>query len=107
MLFSLSGTYTPEALRAIQKKPSNRREAAEKVVTAAGGKMIAFYRTMADGPGFLLIFDADGVSAAALNAVAVAGGAMANVKFGRLWSDEEMPALRKKWAEIADAYKAP
>jgi uncharacterized protein with GYD domain len=107
MRFYMSGAYTPEALRSMQKTPSNRREAAEKVVTAAGGKMISFDRTLSEGPGFLVIFEADAVSAAAINIVVSAGGAVANVKFGRLWSDEELPAIRKKRGEIESSYKAP
>jgi hypothetical protein len=30
-----------------------------------------------------------------------------NVKFTRLWTDEEVTAIRKKRAEIEGAYKAP
>jgi hypothetical protein len=40
---------------------------------------------------------------AAINAVAVAGGALMNVKFTRLWSDDDVTAIRKKRKEIEGA----
>jgi len=99
--------YTAEAMKILGKKPSDRHEAARKLVTAGGGKLISFYRTLAEGPGVLIIFEADPITAAAINAVAVAGGALKDVKFTRLWTDEEVTAIRKKRAEIEGAYKPP
>ena len=107
MHWILTANYTAEAMKAIGKNPSNRREAADKLITAAGGKLISFYRTLSDGPGVVIIFEADPIAAAAINAVAVAGGAIMNVKFTRLWSDEDVTAIRKKRAEIEGAYKPP
>ena len=46
MLFCLTANYTPKALEAMGKNPSNRREAVEKLLTAAGGKLVAMYGTM-------------------------------------------------------------
>jgi hypothetical protein len=52
MLFCLTVNYTPKALDAMAKNPNtNRREALEKLVTAAGGKLVAMYGTIAEGPG--------------------------------------------------------
>jgi uncharacterized protein with GYD domain len=107
MHWILRANYTPEAMKALGKKPSDRRAAASKLITAAGGKLISFYRTLSEGPGVVIIFEADPIAAAAINAVAVAGGAIMNVKFARLWSDEEVTAIRKKRAEIEGAYKPP
>ena len=40
MLFCITANYTPQALEAMGKNPNtNRREAVEKLVTAAGGKL--------------------------------------------------------------------
>ena len=47
MLFCLTANYTPKALEAMGKNPSNRREAVEKLLTAAGGKLVAMYGTIA------------------------------------------------------------
>jgi uncharacterized protein with GYD domain len=107
MHWILSANYTPAAMKALGEKPSDRREAASKLIKAGGGKLISFYRTLSEGPGVIIIFEADPIAAAAINAVGVAGGALMNVKFTRLWTDEEVTAIRKKRAEIEGAYKAP
>jgi uncharacterized protein with GYD domain len=60
MLFCLTANYTHKALDAMRENPNtNRREAVEKMVTAAGGKLVEMYGTMAEGPGAMVIFDAD------------------------------------------------
>ena len=47
MLFCITANYTPKALEAMGKNPkTNRREAVEKLVTAAGGKLVAMYGTI-------------------------------------------------------------
>ena len=74
MHWMLSANYTPAAMKALGEKPSDRREAANKLITAAGGELISFYRTLTEGPGVIVIFDADPIAAAAVNAVVVAGG---------------------------------
>jgi uncharacterized protein with GYD domain len=107
MHWHLTGNYTSEAMRAIGKKPTDRHEAARKLITAGGGKLISFYRTLAEGPGVVVIFEADPITAAAVNAVVVAGGALKDVRFTRLWTDEDVTAIRKKRAEIERAYKPP
>jgi uncharacterized protein with GYD domain len=46
MLFCISANYTPKALEAMGKNPNaNRREAVEKLVNAAGAKLVAMYGT--------------------------------------------------------------
>src|SRR3954451_10648930 len=96
MHWYLTGNYTSEAMKALGKNPTDRHEAARKLVTAGGGKLISFYRTLADGPGVHIIFEADPITAGAINAIVVAGGALSGIRFGRLWTDEEVTALRKK-----------
>src|SRR5262245_30494394 len=71
MLFCITANYTPKALEAMGKNPNtNRREAAEKLVTAAGGKLVAMYGTVAEGPGAMVIFEADPAVAPAISGVA-------------------------------------
>ena len=55
MLFCITANYTPKALDAMGKNPNtNRREAVEKLVNAAGGKLVAMYGTIAEGPGAMV-----------------------------------------------------
>jgi uncharacterized protein with GYD domain len=107
MHWYLTANYTSAAMKALGEKPSDRHAAAKKLVTAGGGKLISFYRTLSEGPGVLIIFEADPITAAAINAIVVAGGALMNVRFTRLWTDEEVTAIRKKRAEIEGSYKPP
>ena len=59
MLYCITANYTPKALNAMREDPNtNRREAIEKLVNAAGGKLVAMYGTMSDGPARWLIFEA-------------------------------------------------
>jgi uncharacterized protein with GYD domain len=76
MLYFISANYTPKAMQAMAKKPNtNRRDAVEKLVKAAGGKLVAMYGTMVDGPGAMVIVDADpGVGAAIAAVVASSDG---------------------------------
>ena len=56
MLYCISANYTPKAMQAMAKQPdTNRRDAVEKLVKAAGGKVVAMYGTMVDGPGAMAI----------------------------------------------------
>ena len=60
MLFCINANYTPKAMDAMGKSPNtNRQEAVQKLLTAAGAKLKAIYYTIADGPGAMVIFDAD------------------------------------------------
>ena len=59
MLFCLTTNYTPKALDVSKNLNASRREAVEKLLSAAGAKLVAMYGTIAEGPGAMVIFDAD------------------------------------------------
>ena len=108
MLFCLSVNYTPKGLEAMGKNPkTNRRDAVEKLINTAGGKMVAFYATIAEGPGAMVIFDIDPAVAPAIVAVAAASDATHNIKMQRLFTGDEMMAIRAKRVELQAAYAAP
>jgi uncharacterized protein with GYD domain len=107
MLFCLTANYTPKALEGMGKNPSNRREAVEKLLTAAGGKLVAMYGTIAEGPGAMAIFDIDPAAAPAVVGVIASSGAVDNVKMQRLFSGEEVTAVRQKRVQLQASYAAP
>jgi uncharacterized protein with GYD domain len=108
MLFCLTASYTPQALKAMRENPTtNRREAVEQLVTAAGGKLISMYGTIAEGPGALVIFDADPVAAAAITGVAASSDGVQNVRMMRLLAQEDVVAIRQKAKQIQGSYKTP
>src|SRR5215472_14781858 len=110
MLYCISANYTPKAMQAMAKNPNtNRRHAVEKLVTAAGGKLVAMYGTMVDGPGAMVIADVPSSSgvAAAITAVVASSDGVQNVKSQRLFSMEEVIAIRKKRVELQASYSPP
>ncbi|GEM_PF-2491007 len=90
MLFCLTANFTPEALNTQIEDPPDRRAVAERLINAAGGELVAMYGTIAEGPGVLVIFDADPDMVAAISGVAAAAGSMQDVKVQRLLSMEEL-----------------
>ena len=108
MLFSISANYTAQALKAMGENPNtDRRAAVENLVSAAGGKIIGFYFTTSEGPGVLTIIDAEPTAAAAILGVVVAADSVRDVKMMRLWTNDEVIAVRKKRVDLQSAYKAP
>ena len=108
MLFCITANYTSQALETMGKNPNtNRREAVEKLLTAAGGKLVAMYGTIADGPGAMVIFEADPAAAPAISGVVASSGSVTNVKVQRLLSGDEVRAIRQKRAELQKSYRPP
>jgi len=108
MLFCLTANYTPKALAAMGKNPNtNRREAIEKLLTAAGGKLVAMYGTIAEGPGAMAIVDLDAAAAPAVVGVLASSDGVQNVKAQRLFTGDEVMAIRQKRAQLQSANSAP
>jgi uncharacterized protein with GYD domain len=109
MLFCLTAEYTPQALNAMRENPNtDRREAVNKLLEAASGKVIEMYGVSADGPGVMVIFDVpDPAMAPAISGVAVSSGSVQNVKLTRLFTMDEIKGIRQNAAKIRGAYKPP
>jgi len=77
MLFCITANYTPSALNAMRENPkTDRKQAIEQLLKAAGGKLVGFYGTLTDGPGVLTIIDVDPESAGAITGTVVSSGAV-------------------------------
>jgi len=108
MLFCITANYTPKALNAMRENPkTNRRDAVEQLVKAAGGKLIEMYGTMVDGPGALVIVDVDPVAAAAITATVASSDGVQNVKMTRLYTHDEIMAVRQKRVQVHSSYRPP
>lgn len=107
MLFCITANYTPQALTAMRENPSNRTEAVERLLAAAGGKLVSLYGTIAEGPGVLTIIDVDPMVAPSIMGVATSAGTFHNVRLQRLYSQEELVGIRQKARELQGSYKAP
>jgi uncharacterized protein with GYD domain len=108
MLYFISANYTAKAMQAMAKKPdTNRRDALEKLVKATGGKVVAMYGTMVDGPGAMAIVDVDPGVGAAVAAVIASSDGISNVKTQRLFSMDEVIGIRKKRIQLQKSYSPP
>jgi hypothetical protein len=61
-VFCITADYTPAALTEMRNNPTDRRQAAEQFAEAAGGKVLAWYGTMTNGPGVPACFMAGELS---------------------------------------------
>jgi uncharacterized protein with GYD domain len=108
MLFCVMANYTPQSINALMDHTESRQPAVQKLVEAAGGKLVSMYSTAMEGPGVMVIIDMpDPDVAPAISGVAAASGALKDIKFFRLLSQNEVVALRKKAAELRKAYTPP
>jgi len=109
MLFCITADYTPQALNAMRENPNtNRRQAVEELLQAAGGKVISMYGTARNGPGAMLVFDVpDSSMAPAIAGVIQSSGSVQNLQLTRLMTMEEIVNVRQNAQKIRGAYKAP
>ena len=78
-----------------------------KLNAAAGGKLVAMYGTMVDGPGAMAIVDVDPGVGAAIAAVVASSDGVCNVRTQRLFSMDEVIAIRKKRIQLQASYSPP
>jgi uncharacterized protein with GYD domain len=110
MLFCLTAEYTSQALNAMRENPAStsRQEAVANLLEAAGGKLVAMYFRVHNGPGAMAVFDVpDPVTAPAITSIAVQSNALQNVKIERLYTQDEVMGIREKVRQLRGSYKAP
>jgi uncharacterized protein with GYD domain len=108
MLFCVTANYTPKGLQAMAKNPSiSRRDVVEELMTAAGGKLVAFYGTIADGPGGMSIVDIDPSMAPAYASVIASFDGLQNVRIQRLFTDDEAMDIRQKSIQLQASFRPP
>ena len=108
MLFCIMANYTPQSISALMEHTESRQPAVQKLIEAAGGKLVSMYSTAMDGPGAMVIVDMpDPIVAPAISGIVAASGAVKDIKFFRLLSQDEVVTVRKKAAELRKAYVPP
>jgi len=103
--YLFQGSYTPEALAALIKKPENRIEIVSKAIQKLGGKVLGGWFCFGEYDVVLVSELPDNISAAAFAVAAAAGGALKANKTTPLFSAEEMVKLFQKAA--ASGYQPP
>src|SRR5262249_23220530 len=77
-----------------------------RAMAADGGKLVAMYGSISEGPGAMVIFEADPAVAPAIAGVAASSDGVTNVKYQRLFSGE-VRAIRQKRVELQKSYRPP
>ncbi len=109
MLYCLLVQYSPSGLRAMRERRDTDRQAAVKhFLSASGCKLEAMYATSYDGPGVMTLFDApDAETAEALSHVVMESDTLRNPHVFRLFSPQEITAIREKARELFAGYQPP
>ncbi len=107
MLFVTQASYSQSGIKGIVAKPEDRLGAIEKMVQAAGGKVVGMYMTTGDSDVLLISDFENADSAVALGMVAAASGAVSDLKTVRAWTTAEFRSVAERASELAGTYTPP
>ena len=94
--FLLKGSYTSSGVKGVMKDGgTGRREAVQKLIEGAGGKMEAFYFAFGEADVYVIADLPDNVTAAALSAAVNSVGAVELGTVALLTPDEIDQAVKK------------
>jgi uncharacterized protein with GYD domain len=104
-LFQFS--YSLDSVKGMVAKPQNRREAAEKVLAAAGGRLLDMYYCFGDYDGIVISEFPSNVDAAAASLAISSSGAFSKVKTTVLITMDESVQAMEKAGAVSAAYSPP
>src|SRR5262245_55229076 len=109
MLFCITADYTPQAVIAMRDDPNtDRSQVVRQVLEAAGGKLIAMFGRVENGPGVMVIFEVDDPKMVpAVTNVFASSGSAQNFHMQRLVTQEEIVEIRLNAAKLASVYRSP
>jgi len=99
--------YSLDSVKGMVAKPQNRREAAEKVLAAAGGRLLDMYFCFGDYDGIAISEFHSNVDAAAASLAISSSGAFSRVKTTVLITMDESVQAMEKAGEVAAGYLPP
>lgn len=102
--FVIAGNYSAAAAKGMVSSPSDREEAAQKVVTAAGGQLECWYATT--GPtDFLMIVTIDDVADLLAGVMAgAASGTFSKMEIQRAFSGAEFASIQTRAGQLQGSY---
>ena len=100
-------SYAVEAIKGMVAKPQNRREAAESVVAAAGGRILDMYFCFGDYDGVAIAEFPSNVDVAAASLAISSSGGFSNVKTTVLITMEESVKAMDKAGAVRATYAPP
>lgn len=100
-------SYSTGSIKGMVEKPQDRRAAAEKVFSAAGGKIESMYFSFGDYDGIVITeFPSDVAAASAILAVG-SSGAFSRIKTTVLVPMDDSVAAMKEAKKIVGSYTPP
>ncbi len=102
-----TGNYTPAAIKAMMKNPSDREAAARKAIKAAGGKLHYMFVAMGRKDLVLICEFPDDISAASLSLMTGAAGSVANGETTRLMTMADFAKAMKNAGVAGKKYTPP
>ncbi len=105
--FIAQGRFSADALKGLIATPTDRREVAEKLCTACGGKLKDYYVTTGENDFMVIIEADDGESAVVAGMAAAAAGTVSHITTTRAWTTKESKAMAERAGKVIGAYKPP
>lgn len=102
-----TGSYSPEAVKAMVDSPQDREAAARALIEGAGGKLHACFAALGDFDIMVICEMPDDVSVAAVSMVAGATGALTNGKTTKLLTMADFTEAMKKAGAAGGGYRPP
>jgi uncharacterized protein with GYD domain len=100
-------SYSVDAVKGMIEKPQNRREAAEKVIAAAGGRLLDMYFCFGDYDGLAITDFPANVNATVASLAISSSGAFKNVKTTVLITMDESVLALERAREVSAEYVPP
>ncbi len=105
--YAIFFSYTPDALSAMIKNPSDRTTAARQVVEGLGGSLESFYWMFGEYDGIAIFDLPDSVSAAAFSVAVSSTGALSKVTTTELFTSSDQAALIERAKTGVASYTPP
>ena len=107
MKFLAFATYEPAALAGLMENPHSRSEAVAEMVQAVGGRLEAFYATVAPHDVCCLVEVPDGTAMKAIETAIKASGACSHFQVHPLFEADAQRDIMTKAREARSAYRPP
>ena len=100
-------SYTPEAVKGMVSKPSDRTPGIRGLVESVGGRFVAAYMTTGANDAVIISEAPDGSDVAAVELAIIASGAIARIETVRAWTMSDFKEIMEKAGRVAAGFKPP
>jgi uncharacterized protein with GYD domain len=106
-IFITQARMSHDAVKNLVARPEDRFGAVEKLVAAAGGKLLHYYATTGEYDVLIISEAPDGADAVIAGMAAAASGAVSHVVTTRAWSSAEFKTMAERAQKALTSYRAP